>query len=67
MRIHLRSGRRKAVRRPLRMARGESIERIAEEVSEAKAEGSGVERFTGARIECRLQRSERSIFPAQSR
>jgi hypothetical protein len=47
--------------------RGSRSELIAEVVAAAQAAGSGVERFSGARFECRLQRSVRRIFPARSR
>jgi len=58
---------RKVVRRRYPDGLGLTLRRIAEAVAAAQAAGSGVERFSGARIEGRLQTSVRSIFPAQSR
>jgi len=40
---------------------------IVEAVTAARAAGSGVERFTGARVEGRLQSSGRGICQANSR
>ena len=58
---------RKVVRRRVRMALGLTPQHIADAVIAAQAAGSGVERSTGAWVECRLQRSVRRIFPAGSR
>jgi len=65
--IHLGSDCRKVVWRRVRMASGLTLRLILEAVVAAQAASLGVERFSGARIECRLQRSVRSIFPASSR
>ena len=52
----------------LRMALGLTPQHIAETViAVCKPWGLGVERMLGARVECRLQRSVRRIFPAGSR
>ena len=51
----------------LRMALGLTPQHIAETVIVARAAGLGVERISGARIECRLQTSVRRIFPTRSR
>jgi len=40
---------------------------LVEAVTAARAAGSGVERFSGARVGGRLQSSERSILPVSSR
>jgi hypothetical protein len=66
--LHPGSDCRKVVRRSSPDGIGaHASKRIAEGVIAAQAAGSGVGRYSGARIVCRLQKSVRSIFPVLSR
>lgn len=63
--LYLGSDCREVVRRRVRMARGSRFELIPDAVIAAKAAGPGIERYFRVLVlECRLQRSVRSIFPA---
>lgn len=66
--LYLGSDCRKVVRRrALDTIEVKALVCIVEAVTAARAAGSGVERFSGARVGGRLQSSGRSIFPVNSR
>jgi hypothetical protein len=66
--LYLGSDCRKVVRRrALDTIEVKALVCFVEAVTAARAAGSGVKRFSGARIGGRLQSSERSIFRAHSR
>jgi hypothetical protein len=66
--LYLGSDCRKVVRRrALDTIEVKALVSIVEAVTAARAAGSGVERFSGARVEGRLQSSGRGIVQAQSR